>query len=222
MAPPPASAAKAERFRFELTEFAGTSQVFTAHEIYPCTPGEDVVTDGTLAGSFASPLSRVAGMRIGRSDARGKLVANADLATYQQGGVRSGDAAPCGAEESAPFEASCARPVPTTPGIIGRVIDASKKKVEIDWTPTFDGVESRFSPDFNCIPSMGPIPIATQGNFQGGCTEHRYPRRLFTGDDRFELEVTCATDFIPFTNPVGLGTYAGTYRAQLTLEPAAD
>ena len=218
-APAGASAAKTERLRFELTEFAGTSQIYTGHEIYPCTPNMEVVTDGTLSGSFASPLSNAASVRLSRSDARGKLAADAGLANYQQAGLYSGDRTPCGAEETESFETSCARPVPTVPGIVGRVIDASKKKVEIEWRPTFDGVENRLTPDFNCIPRMGSIPMATEGNFQGGCSEHRYPRRIFTGEDEFELEVICAVDFVPFFNPVGLGTYAGTYRAQLTLVP---
>lgn len=219
----PAQAEKLERYRFELTEFSGESRILTSHEIYPCSPGEDVVTDGKLEGSFSSPFSGIESVRIGKSNARGKLVADAGPTIYQQSGQRDGDHNPCDAEESAAFEESCARQVPTTPGIVGRLTDATKKKVEIDWQPSFDGLERRFTPDFFCIPKFGPIPMPTFTVREvDSCEEQRYPRRLFERDDAFELEVVCATDFVPFANAVGVGTYAGNYRAQLTLEAVEE
>jgi hypothetical protein len=215
----PAQAEKLKRYSFELTEFSGTSEIFTSHEVHPCTPNYDVVTDGRLQGSFVSPLSGVENVRIGKSDARGKIVADAGIVAYAQSGLRDGDANPCTAEESAPFSESCARPVPTVPGIVGRLIDASKKKVEISWQPSFDGVAGRFTPDFFCIPRFGPIPMPTFTVREAdSCREQRYPRKLFHRDDAFELELSCSTDYVPFVLPAGLGTYAGTYRAQLTLE----
>jgi hypothetical protein len=219
----PAQAEKLERYSFELTEFSGESRILTSHEIHPCSPGYDVVTDGRLEGSFSSPFSGIENVRIGKSNARGKLVADAGPVTYQQSGQRDGDHNPCDAEESAAFGESCARQVPTTPGIVGRLIDATKKKVEVEWQPTFSGVERRFTPDFFCIPKFGPIPMPTFTARQvDSCEEHRYPRRLFERDNAFELEVVCATDYVPFANAVGVGTYAGNYRAQLTLEAVAE
>lgn len=219
----PAQASKLKRYSYELTEFSGTSEIFTAHEVHPCAPNEDVVTDGVLQGNFASPLSGVKNVRIGKSDARGKIKADAGLAAYQQSGLRDGDANPCTADESAPFSESCVRSVPTVPGIVGRFVDASKKKVEVEWQPSFDGVEGRFTPDFFCIPRLGAITMPTfTAMGRDSCTEMRYPRKLFERDDAFELEVICSTDFVPFFLPEGLGTYAGTYRAQLTLEAVED
>jgi hypothetical protein len=219
LAAAPAQGAKLKRYSYELSEFSGSSQIFTAHEVHPCTPNEDVVIDGVLSGSFASPLSGVRNVRIGKSDARGKIAADAGLAAYQQSGLRDGDHNPCGAEESAQFSESCARSVPTVPGIVGRFVDASKKKVDVQWQPVFDGAEGRFTPDFFCIPRFGPIPMPTFTLRQvDSCEERRYPRKLFERDDAFELEIVCATDYVPFFTPAGVGTYAGTYRAQLTLE----
>lgn len=219
----PAGAEKLERHSVELTEFTGTSQILTAHEIFPSCTRIDVVQDGTLQGSFSSPLSGVRGVRIGKSDARGKLSADAGVANYTQVGIRDGDYAPC-AEETQPFEALCGRAVPTVPGIVGRLVDASKKKVEVHWQPTFDGTEGRFTPDFFCIEQMGKIPMPTTPLTRvDTCEERQYPRRFFESDSGvFELEVACATDFVPFEAPGGIGTYSGTYRAQLTVEAVEE
>jgi hypothetical protein len=218
-----AQAEKLERYRFELSELSGQSQIFTTHEIYPCSPNTDVVTDGVLEGKFESPLSGVKAVKIGKSDAKGKLVADAGAVAYQQSGVRDGESNPCGSDPSGEFTASCARSVPTVPGIVGRFVDATKKRVEVQWQPTFDGSQGRFTPDFFCIERFGPIPMPTFTLRQiDSCEEHRYPRRIFDRDDAIELEIVCATDYVPFSTPVGIGTYAGTYRAQLTLEAVAD
>lgn len=224
-AAPAAGKEKLERYSVELTEFAGSSQIFTAHALHPSCAGTEAVNDGTLQGSFSSPLSGVRGVRIGKSDARGKLSADAGLASYSQAGQRFGDRAPCHPEgETQPFEASCARSVPTVPGVIGRLVDASRKRVEVHWQPTFDGVEGRFTPDFFCIESMGAIPMRTTPLTRADtCEERQYPRRYFERDSGvFELEVVCATDFVPFEAPGGMGTYGGSYRAQLTLEAVEE
>jgi len=218
---PAAEAAKLERHRVELSEFAGSSRIFTAHEVFPSCAGSDVVQDGFLDGSFSSPLSGVKDVRIGKSDAKGTLRADAGLATYSQGGNRSGDRTPCDPDDARPFELSCARAVPTVPGIVGRIVDATKRKVEVHWQPTFDGVEGRFTPDFFCIEQMGAIPMpTTPATRVDSCQERSYPRKFFERDSGvFELEVTCASDLAPFQTPGnGLGTYSGTYRAQLTIE----
>jgi hypothetical protein len=203
------AAEKLERHSVELSEFAGSSQIFTAHALHFSCAGTDAVSDGTLQGSFSSPLSGVRGVRIGKSDARGKLSADAGLANYAQAGQRFGDRAPCDPEgETQPFEASCARSVPTVPSIVGRLVDASKKRVEVHWQPTFDGAEGRFTPDFFCIESMGAIPMPTTPlTREDTCKEQQYPRRFFERDTGvFELEVVCGTDFVPFEVPGGTGT----------------
>ncbi len=164
-------------------------------------------------------------MRIGKSNARGTLRADAGLANYTQAGIRDGDRAPCSDEDTQSFELSCARSVPTVPGIVGRVVDASKTKVEVHWQPTFDGVEGRFTPDFFCIEQMGAIPMPTTPLTRvDTCEERRYPRKYFERDSGvFELEVVCASDFTPFETPGGgVGTFSGTYRAQLTVEAVEE
>jgi hypothetical protein len=222
---PAADAAKLERHRVELSEFAGSSRIFTSHEVFPSCAGTDVVTDGSLEGTFSSPLSGVAGVKIGKSDAKGTLRADGGLANYTQAGIRSGDRAPCSEDDTQPFELSCARPVPTVPGIVGRVVDATKKKVEVQWQPAFDGAEGRFTPDFFCIEQMGRIPMPTTPlTGLDTCEERQYPRKFFERDSGvFELEVTCALEIAPFQTPgSGAGAFGGTYRAQLTIEAVEE
>lgn len=214
-----AAAAELERHSVGLTEFAGTSEVMTAHEVAPACEGTDVVEDGALQGSFASPLSGIEGVRIGRSDARGRLIADAGPASYTQAGRRSGDRTPCDPDDPGSFESSCARQVPTVPGIVGRLIDASKRRVEIAWQPTFDGAVGRYTPDFFCIDRLGPLPMPTTTIRGETCKQREYPRRLFERDRGvFELEVVCSTELVPFFPPGGTGAFGGSYRATLTVE----